>query len=53
MLLRISSASLVQLNGRGRSFQRSMKAPIAAVSSLEKQGDVSKFMALFTPKGRS
>jgi len=26
---------------------------IAAVSSLEEQADVSKFMALFTPKGRS
>ena len=34
MLARIWSASLVQVNGRGWSFQLSMKAPMAAVSSL-------------------
>ena len=34
MLARISSASLVQANGRGWSFQLSMNAPMAAVSSL-------------------
>ena len=34
MLARISSGSLVQLKGTGWSFQWSMNAPIAAVSSL-------------------
>ncbi len=34
MLARISSESLVQAKGRGWSFQWSMKAPMAAVSSL-------------------
>jgi len=33
MLARIASASLVQVNGRGWSFQWSAKAPMAAVSS--------------------
>jgi len=34
MLARISSASLVQVNGRGWSFQWSMKAPMVATSCL-------------------
>ena len=34
MLVRISSASLVQVNGHGWWFQPSMKAPIAEMSSL-------------------
>jgi len=34
MLARISSASLVQLNGLGWSFKWSMKAPMVAMSSL-------------------
>ena len=34
MLARISSASLVQANGQGWSFQWSMKAPMVATSCL-------------------
>ena len=44
MLARISSASLVQANGRGWSFQWSMKAPIAATNSFT-EVKVSRRMA--------